>query len=258
MVWRPTPCWQCRGCARPWQTSSTARKNQLAAEARRDQAQLGRDRQYDIVQSLLQQAGLSTTQTSQQFFGLPFKPRLDFIGINYYRSVYVLRDPGYEAFSAAFGSDFMGGYFKQEMRRSGHEHHLLNDLTWEIYPRGLYALLKEMHERYRKPVLITENGIAEENDRNRAAYIVSHLQQTLRAVQEGVDVLGYLHWSIVDNFEWFEHYNPEARFGLFTVDPGPGSNSGAPLRRHITEGALALQYMIAVNGMGQAVKSSAR
>ena len=111
-----------------------------------------------------------------------------------------------------------------------------------------------MHERYRKPVLITENGIAEENDRNRAAYIVSHLQQTLRAVQEGVDVLGYLHWSIVDNFEWFEHYNPEARFGLFTVDPGPGSNSGAPLRRHITKVSFALQYMIAVNGMGQAVE----
>lgn len=64
--------------------------------------------------------------------------------------------------------------------------------------------------------------------------------------------MGYLHWSIVDNFEWFENFNPRSRFGLFTMNL-PGDQT-----RHMTEGALALQYIIAENGIGLAIEEVRR
>jgi beta-glucosidase len=70
--------------------------------------------------------------------------------------------------------------------------------------------------RYGKPVVITENGIADADDDQRPAYLVAHLRQVLRAISNGVDVRGYMHWSLLDNFEWAEGYTQ--KFGLATRD----------------------------------------
>lgn len=93
---------------------------------------------------------------------------------------------------------------------------LHNDLGWEIYPEGIYRILKDIYERYGKPIRITENGIADVNDSKRSDFINNHLIQVKRAMDEGVPVLAYYHWSFMDNFEWHEGYT--ARFGLVHVD----------------------------------------
>ncbi|MEI9942448.1 MAG: family 1 glycosylhydrolase [Pseudomonadota bacterium] len=63
---------------------------------------------------------------------------------------------------------------------------------------------------------ISENGIADAADSRRTEFITSHLTEVARAIADGVDVRGYLHWSLLDNFEWAEGYAP--RFGLYAVD----------------------------------------
>ncbi|HSX80363.1 MAG TPA: family 1 glycosylhydrolase [Candidatus Saccharimonadia bacterium] len=60
--------------------------------------------------------------------------------------------------------------------------------------------------------------MAEAVDKHRANYIISHIQQVQRACREGVDVMGYLYWSIVDNYEWAYQYEARARFGLFHIN----------------------------------------
>ena len=134
---------------------------------------------------------------SQQFFGIApraWQPTLDFIGLNYYRAVYVRHDP----LLAMVAGRFWGGVPKTT-EVPGMQH---NDLAWEVFPEGLYAILKQLARRYNRAILITENGMAEAVDKHRASYIISHVQQVQRARSEGVDVMGYLHWSIVNNYEW--------------------------------------------------------
>jgi beta-glucosidase len=70
--------------------------------------------------------------------------------------------------------------------------------------------------RWGKPVVITENGISDAADRLRGSYIVSHLEQVQRAIASGVDVRGYMHWSLMDNYEWADGYTQ--KFGLAAVD----------------------------------------
>jgi beta-glucosidase len=89
------------------------------------------------------------------------------------------------------------------------------DFNWEIYPTGLHDVLTRVG-RFGKPVVITENGIADVDDDQRADYIVAHLRQAHRAISDGVDLRGYMHWTLLDNFEWAEGY--EQHFGLATRD----------------------------------------
>ncbi len=90
-----------------------------------------------------------------------------------------------------------------------------SDLDWEVFPPGLYDALLDMHE-YHLPIFITENGISTVNDDRRSRYIVSYLKELYHAIQNGVDVKGYLYWSLLDNFEWDKGF--KARFGLVEVD----------------------------------------
>lgn len=87
----------------------------------------------------------------------------------------------------------------------------------EIHPEGLYETLNSL-ARYDLPMYITENGIPDKDDRFRPAFIIGHLHQLWRSIKGGIDVRGYYHWSLVDNFEWSEGYDPRFRFGLFGVD----------------------------------------
>lgn len=88
----------------------------------------------------------------------------------------------------------------------------------EIYPHGMYHNLRMLWKRYRLPMFITENGIPDEHDTFRPSFIVNHLYQVWKAREQGVPVLGYYFWSLLDNFEWTEGYDPRFRFGLYGVD----------------------------------------
>ena len=97
-----------------------------------------------------------------------------------------------------------------------------NDLGWEIYPEGLYRAL-ELADAYtrlpdgrRVPLVVTENGMDDRAGDRRADFLVRHLEQVARAIADGLDVRGYMHWTLMDNFEWHEGYAP--RFGLYRVD----------------------------------------
>ncbi len=91
-----------------------------------------------------------------------------------------------------------------------------SDMGWRIAPEGLYRVVKHAANRYRVPIIVTENGLADAEDRQRSRFILDHLAWLHRAIAEGVDVRGYLHWSLIDNFEWAEGFGP--RFGLVEVD----------------------------------------
>jgi len=91
----------------------------------------------------------------------------------------------------------------------------LNDLGWEIYPRGIDVALRAAAAA-QKPILITENGIADAEDTLRPRALVETLVHVASAIARGADVRGYFHWSLMDNFEWADGYR--GRFGLYAVD----------------------------------------
>jgi beta-glucosidase len=103
--------------------------------------------------------------------------------------------------------------------------HPITEMNWEVYPEGIYQILKQFAAYPNiKKLIVTENGAAfkDENiggaihDAARTKFIQDYLKQVLRAKKEGVNVGGYFVWSFLDNFEWAEGYRP--RFGMVGVD----------------------------------------
>jgi beta-glucosidase len=101
----------------------------------------------------------------------------------------------------------------------------LTAFKWNVVPESLRWGPKFLHERYKLPVIITENGISLSDwpasdgtvaDPQRIDFLARYLSALSRAIEEGADVRGYFHWSIMDNFEWAEGY--KQRFGLIHVD----------------------------------------
>jgi beta-glucosidase len=91
----------------------------------------------------------------------------------------------------------------------------LNDLGWEIWPRGFEEALLRV-ATYGKPIVVTENGTADATDRLRPRVLVESLLHMGNAIEKGANVIGYCHWSLMDNFEWSDGYR--GRFGLYRVD----------------------------------------
>jgi beta-glucosidase len=89
------------------------------------------------------------------------------------------------------------------------------DMGWPINPRGLAQELRHFSS-YGLPIYITENGLADADDSRREQYIRDHVSVVEQAQKEGIDIRGYLYWSLLDNFEWAEGFTP--RFGLVEVD----------------------------------------
>ena len=92
-----------------------------------------------------------------------------------------------------------------------------SDLGWEIYPQGIYKVLKEA-TGYGLPIYVMENGIADAADSKRAGFIRDHLLHVHKAIEDGADVQGYFYWSLIDNFESPELRGFWPRFGLIEVD----------------------------------------
>ncbi len=117
----------------------------------------------------------------------------DFVGFNYYFT------------------DYYTGLIKKENPKVP-----LNDLGWYMEPEGLYPLLLRTWVRFKKPIFVTENGVADEKDEYRRWWLEETIVAMERAISEGVDLRGYFHWSLLDNFEWSYGWWP--KFGLVQVD----------------------------------------
>ena len=128
---------------------------------------------------------------------------LDFVGINYYtRSLIDIEN--YSLRSLLL-----------DTCKKGHSNLQKNSLGWDIYPEGLYNLLLRL-KKYNLPIFILENGICTEDDNMRWNFIYEHLKNIHQAMEKGVNVLGYVYWSLLDNFEWDKGFSP--RFGLIELD----------------------------------------
>lgn len=139
------------------------------------------------------------------------KRRVDWIGVNYYTRIVVESRGTFGSWRQVGGYGYLctpGGFSRANRPCS--------DFGWEAYPEGLGNVLSELYNRYRIPLLVTENGIADSWDKFRAYYIISHLASVQRALSKGVDIRGYLHWSLIDNYEWARGY--QMKFGLAGVD----------------------------------------
>jgi beta-glucosidase len=121
------------------------------------------------------------------------KDSLDFIGLNYYFTEY-----------------------RNWWGKTANPKSPINDLGWYMEPSGIYPLLIKLWNRYKKPIIITENGLADAKDTHRQWWLQETIQALQKALADGVDLRGYLHWSLLDNFEWAYGWWP--KFGLVAVD----------------------------------------
>lgn len=123
--------------------------------------------------------------------------KVDFVGLNYYFRVRII-----------FGIPLMINQLVPEKDR--------NDFGWEIYPYGMFLSLMRVWRHKKVPIIITENGTPDRFDSKRANALNDHLQWLVEARLAGVDVRGYYHWTLLDNFEWAAGTN--MRFGLYEVN----------------------------------------
>lgn len=91
-----------------------------------------------------------------------------------------------------------------------------NSLGWWVYPEGFYKVLRRVHEMFGLPIMVTSNGIGTEDDLQRRRFLVNHLRQIKRVMDDGANMIGYMHWSFMDNFEWFMGFEP--KFGLVEMN----------------------------------------
>ena len=106
---------------------------------------------------------------------------------------------------------------------------------WEVYPEALGHTVRLAAEQAGVPVLVTENGMATEDDAARLAYTRSALEGLARCMEDGIDVRGYLHWTLLDNFEWNAGY--AKTFGLIAFDHETFARTVKPSARWL--GAVA-------------------
>lgn len=138
-------------------------------------------------------------------FGLALKLRhtLDWIGLNYYTRELV-------AFDRTRAEEGFGRRFHAE------DAELLDGGYGELYPEGMLRCLKRL-ARLDIPIYVTENGIPDGDDDQRPRHLLTHVHTLWHAIQRCYRVMGYYHWTLVDNFDWAEGWT--LRFGLIELDP---------------------------------------
>ena len=134
----------------------------------------------------------------------------------------VRRDVNERFLEASRGDDFVGiqTYGRTVYGPDGHapapEGVATNQMGEEIYPQGLEATIREAWRVAGIPVIVTENGLATEDDTQRVAYLKTAVDGVASCIADGIDVRGYIAWTAFDNFEWIFGYRP--KFGLIAVD----------------------------------------
>lgn len=123
---------------------------------------------------------------SDRYMG-KIKHSLDEIGLNYYRHT-------------MFGDN---------------KDYLRTDMDWKVYPSGIYGALKTL-KKFNLPILISEAGVADDDDDMRAQYIQVQIAAIEKALDDGVVVVGHMYWSLIDNYEWALGINK--KFGLVEID----------------------------------------
>jgi len=163
----------------------------------------------------------------------------DFHGLNYYLRFFVKHD---ETISQII--PFLNGIASP----NGDADIERNDLGWEICPEGLYRAIRYLwNQDDRKPIVITENGIASRNNTQKAQYLITQSKQIQRAQRRSIPILGYFYWSLLDTFEWTFGNMPG--FGLFALEPDT-------LDRVPTRGAKAYRDIIAQGGFTPDIEES--
>jgi len=142
---------------------------------------------------------------SDRYMG-KIKDHIDEIGLNYYRHT-------------KFGDN---------------KNYLHTDMGWKVYPSGMHGALLTL-KKYKLPVFVSEAGVADEADTIRAQYIAVQAASMKRAIKDGVDVQGYMYWSLIDNYEWALGINK--KFGLVEINYGT-------LERTIRPSAYAYKALI--------------
>ncbi len=142
--------------------------------------------------------------------------KLDWIGVNYYTRLVTKREekrfehykildfdavPGYGYACIPYGLSKIGRW--------------CDGMGWEHYPEGLKVAIK-IAKQYSDTIYITENGTSDARDIYRPAYIVNHLYVIHELIEEGINIKGYLHWALTDNYEWPHGFRQ--KFGLYEVD----------------------------------------
>ena len=133
--------------------------------------------------------------------------------LNYWKNHYTIK-------RTIKSSTFIGLNYYFSERVYGYRVHNPNehvsDLGWDMQPSDIRYVLEELADRYDKPVLITENGLADASDTQRVWWLQQTITAIHQAMKNGVSCLGYLHWSLFDNIEWDKGRWP--RFGLVEVN----------------------------------------
>ena len=141
---------------------------------------------------------------------------LDFIGLNYYCHGY------------------LGGSSSPFREPNGEIEIPVANKRYTIYGEGLYRAIEELSDRVAQPlnipIYVTENGIGTDNHEHRTLFLQRYLYALARAIQDGHDVRGYIHWSLMDNYEWGKY---QSHYGLLHVD-----RSTSELKRSKKVGAL--------------------
>jgi beta-glucosidase len=149
--------------------------------------------------------------------------------------------------------DFIGlqHYLQMDIRRTGlspanwvqhvpdGEH---SDMGWSIRPELLGKVAADVYRRYRKPIIINEHGIADAQDQYRKQFLHDSLKSLRLAIDQGADVRGYLHWSLLDNYEWSEGWWP--KFGLIAID-----RTSPEFTRSVKDSARYYAKIVAANAV---------
>ena len=155
---------------------------------------------HNIIKKINSELQVGIAKNNIYFERIPFLP--------YFRNFYFLNKiKNYQ--------DFIGLNYYYRKGFPNNKNKLISDMSWEIYPDGIYRVLMDL-KKYKKPIYITENGIADAKDEKREKFIKEHLRWVWQTIQDGVDVRGYFYWSLLDNFEWAHGFGP--RFGLVEIN----------------------------------------
>ena len=112
------------------------------------------------------------------------------------------------------------------------------DMQWHFAPEYIYHALHEL-ARYKKPIFVSEAGLADHDDSDRAEYITKQIEGMRKALEDGIDVRGHMYWSLMDNYEWALGF--EKKFGLVEVNY-------ETLERTIRPSAYVYKHIIEQNG----------